>query len=258
MSSKDDTTDTGTADVDRPVPVRKREFLAAAFGVGLAAIAGCTGGGSRNGDGSGDGADGSGGTGDGGDGGDDPNDGNDDGGQSSGNPDLPDIAEPESYVMEMRFNDDDSTEDSGPTVYEVHGDDLIFYQEGSKDEQASYIVDGDLYQVLGDQCMKMDEDDPGNPRSEAPEYEPAESYSYERVGTETVDGVELEVYRQEGTAEYRIYIDPETNYVRRLESGEGGTTTVFHSFDEVDPIEPPDMECQDVSGGGTTVESPSG
>lgn len=254
MSPTDDMPQAATPPVDGSLTMGKRTFIASAVGVGLASVAGCTGDESGNESDPETESDGSDGAGDGGD----ASNGNNGGGDSSDNPDLPDLEEPESYIMELRFSGEESTEESPPSVYEVHGDDLIFYQEGSKDETAYYIVDGDLYQVMGDQCMKMDEDDPGNVVEEPPEYDPSETYGFEYVGTETIDGVELEVYRQDGTENYRVFIDPETNYVRRLEPGGAGTTTVFHSFDEVDPIEPPDMECQDVSGGELTVETTSG
>lgn len=230
----------GTGD-SKTTAVGRRTVLAGALGGSLSLLAGCLGDGDAvaTEDGDDDGS---------GEGGDDGDAGEDDGsgeGGDGGSADGPDFEEPESYVMEQRFPEETSG-DTGPMIYEVHGDDLLFYEEGERDESPSYIVDGDLYSMLGGQCTKMsdyDSEDEGGP-----EYPVAESLVFEYVESDTLDGVAVDVYRLGGAQESRYYVDPERNYLLRIDGGEGAPVTDFHSFNEVDPIEPPDAECTDLGG----------
>lgn len=227
--------------------MRRRTVLHVVGGTGLIAISGCLGDG-----GDGEGSDGDGdssndGDSDDADGNEDSSDdGDDNGNGGDGSSDLSNLEEPESYMMEQQFPED-SGGDGLSMVYEVHGDDMMFYEEGAKDEHPSYIIDGDMYSVTGDQCILM-EDETDDEASDAPEYVPGETYSFEQIESETIDGVEMDVYRREGTEDARYYVDPETNYLRRIDHGEDAPVTDFHSFNEVDPIEPPDMDCQSLGG----------
>lgn len=227
----------GTGD-SKTTAVGRRAVVAGAFGGSLSVFAGCLGGG--------DGASDDGGTGD--DGGDES--GDDDGGDESGDggsTDGPDFDEPESYVMEQRFPEETSG-GMGTMIYEAYEDDLLFYEEGERDESPSYIVDGDLYSMLGGQCTKMSGYD-SEDEEEAPEYPNSDTMAFEYVESDTLDGVAVEVYRLGGAAESRYYVDPERNYLLRIDGGgEGAPVTDFHSFNEVDPIEPPDAECTDLGG----------
>lgn len=219
--------------------VRRRTFVVSAVCGSLTLIAGCVGD-DGNGDDGGDPA----GDGDGNDNGDsDGNDGDGDG--DGGNPDSPDIDEPESYIMEQHFSETDGEFDT--IIYEAHGNDLKYYGEGEED-QASYIVDGDMYSVIGDQCTVTEGYD-SEDEDDVPEYQPDEHLIFEFVESDTLDGVDVDVYRLGGAQEARYYVDPERNLVLRTESdSENEIVTDFHSFNEVDPIEPPDMECQSLTG----------
>jgi hypothetical protein len=122
-----------------------------------------------------------------------------------------------------------------------------FEAEGEKVEW--YLVDGTNYIVSGDQCfvgtanLQIDEDDvnPQNIEEEAednPDLEPA--------GTDEIDGEKVLVYEFDGeSGDVTLYVLADSGYLRRAESDRA--TWNFHSWGEADPVEKPDMDCQDPS-----------
>ncbi len=74
-------------------------------------------------------------------------------------------------------------------------------------------------------------------------------------GTTTIEGEEMYVYELPESADnttgdlnsQAIYVSVETGYLRRHEFEQG--VGDYHSWGEVDPIEPPDADCQTPPGG---------
>lgn len=116
-----------------------------------------------------------------------------------------------------------------------------------------YTVEGETYIVEGEECMllpgmaeeEFDEEEIENPEAEA------EAQSDLRAsGREEIDGEEVYVFEisgeeaEEHDEDVTYYVGVETGYVRRIETAE--SVTDFHSWGDVDPIEPPEMECIDL------------
>lgn len=118
-----------------------------------------------------------------------------------------------------------------------------------------YVVDGTFYQVMGDDCFKGQQD------TGTPDIDPdvdedddmLQNLPSEPDRTDEIDGEPMDVYeiseedtpQQEGGMD--VYISSVTGYLRRMDSEM--FTMDYHSWGEVGPIEPPDMECQEMGGG---------
>jgi hypothetical protein len=62
--------------------------------------------------------------------------------------------------------------------------------------------------------------------------------------TETIDGEKMYVY---ATGQGEVFISAQTGRPRRVVTPQG--TLNYHSWGEVEPIQAPDMNCQEVGGG---------
>jgi hypothetical protein len=115
-----------------------------------------------------------------------------------------------------------------------------------------YNIDGDQYFVMdGGTCIRnpgesMSPDDGGvNPE----EYETdVQEYSdISPTETTTIDGEEVYVFEipdaPDGSLTYYVGVD--SGNLRRVNSS--GTVTDFQSWGDVEPVEAPSMECQDMS-----------
>jgi len=239
-------------------------------------LTGCTGGG-----GDGDGGDGTeDGTGDGGngdgtsDGGDGEGDGMDDSGgdgEDDGDGDGSDGSDPalgDAYGMteEFAFDAEIEGEETGTVSGRFYRGNTYIQFESEESSGEFYNIDGDQYIVTGDRCfanpgggMTPDEDarvDPEDYESEVSEFS-----DIRPTRTTTIDDERVHVYEftqemgdRSETVTYYVTVD--SGYLLRVESPQ--STFNFHSWNDVDPIRDPDMDCQDMSempGGG---EMPSG
>jgi len=265
----------------------RRKFLLAVVSSSAVGLAGCTGddedgdgNGNENGAGNGDengmdngdengtgNSDGNGtdnGDGNGMDNGDENGTGNGDGngtgngdgdGDENGNgqtsPPLGDTAQWEdSFVAELTFDDPESG--SGEATVRVNGGNYYQTFEVEEGTFEIYSVDGDLYLVQEGRCFK----NPGqgipqtgtgvDPKDEEqvtgnPDVTPS--------GRDTIDGEEVYVYEysQQGEA-FTLYVSVDTGRPVRAEFSQGQID--YHSWGEVDPIEPPDIDCQEPGGNG--------
>ena len=128
----------------------------------------------------------------------------------------------------------------------------MFWEVTVEGQQMSwYIVDGTSYFVMDDQCFigviddefDPDEVDPGEFEEDAMQFP-----DLEPIGTDHIDNEPVLVYRLDaGDADHDedilYYIHEETGYLRRMEVG--ATVWDFHSWGDVDPIEAPEMDCQE-------------
>ena len=123
---------------------------------------------------------------------------------------------------------------------------------GGGNAVVSYVVDGDGYVVTDGECIEYPDVaagfesiasiDDGNASDAAgtPELTVTE--------TATIDGSAMLVFEPasggpaESEPEVTYYVDEETRYLRRIETG---TTTVeYHSWNDVEPIEAPAQNCR--------------
>jgi hypothetical protein len=226
--------------------MNRRKLLAMLGSLGSASIAGCIGGGDGNGGDTGSSDGGS-------------SDGNSDGSDSDGS--TADVGNgeinyEESFVMEYSFEGGQFGGNQSTTI-RVDGENVYLTLDSAMSIEA-YFVDGEYYQVTGGQCFKnaenMDLDTPGPVPNPEEDWDPTAGISGEPTGRETIDGEEMLVYETgaaaespyEGT-EITAYVSAETGYLRRVEGKEWQVD--YHSWGDVDPIEAPDMECQEVGGG---------
>jgi hypothetical protein len=162
-----------------------------------------------------------------------------------------------SFVMEYTGEGSGMQEVSSVTV-RVDGQNTYMTLEGGQQIEV-YYVDGESYQVIGERCFKGQDQGqsqvqpPGPVPQPGEEYDPTADFPEEPDRRETIDGEEMLVYTFTGPAyqgvEVTAYVSANTGYLRRIE-GENWTVE-YHSWGDVDPIEAPDMECQDVGGGGS-------
>jgi len=240
--------------------MERRTFLVSVASAGVVGVAGCS---SNGGDGSDDSDDGADGSDDGGTS-DDGSNGTDDGGASD---DGTDDGEPsddggseqqtlgesfqwqDSFVAEMSL---DSGEVGQITIRSNGGN----YHQTLETNQGTfdiYMVDGETYLVQGGNCIR-------NPGGQVPSDTDAgiDPQDEEAVtggqtditpsGRETIDGEEMYVYEYTSEGQtVTLYVSVQTGYLRRVEFDQGRID--YRSWGEVDPITPPDMQCQDLSGG---------
>jgi len=253
--------------------LRRRRFIAATVTGATGLLTGCTGGGD-------DGNETDGGTNSSGDGSDSTDDGTVDGDGSMG-----DGTEDGTDSSGDGDGDEggDGTEASNPNLGEsfVAADGFAFDGEVEGEQQASisgrfsrgdsYIrfeseeAEGEFYLVGDNQylvtssggesfCIQNpDRTPPGEGQIDPGEYEStvSEHSDVTPTGTTTIDGEGVYVYEfdsstagQSGTVTY--YVSVNSGYIRRVETEQ--STFNFHSWNDVDPIEGPDVDCQDMSG----------
>lgn len=141
------------------------------------------------------------------------------------------ISENISYQLDF----EDTGEEPATGTQLVYGEDMhITIEDEVMGTIELYEVDGEIYSVLGgDDCLKGGEltgDDPTD-------------FQYDDASVEettTIDGEEVYVFED---GDETLYVSTTTGYLTRLEGPD--FVADFHSWGEVDPIEPPDMECDD-------------
>lgn len=161
-----------------------------------------------------------------------------------------------SYAMEITLTDTENGQKRVITA-RYHDSDSYTRMEADGRTVESYSVDGDAYTVFPDEgrCLKNAGGGQGqapNQRSQVdPErYESGAEANPEirAAGRTTVDGEEMYVFvlPADEAADYdedvTYYVSVETGYLRRVEFADG--VVDYHSWGEVDPIEPPEMECE--------------
>lgn len=225
--------------------MNRRKVLLTLGSLGSAGIAGCVGGDDGDTD-AGDSDDSTGST-----SGDDSDSGGTDPISAEGEVDFE-----ESFVMEYTFQGTQFGGDMSSTI-KVNGQNVYMSMGGTLDVEA-YFIDGEYYQVTGGQCFKnpenMNLDTPGPVPDPNEDWDPTAGISGDPTGRETIDGEEMLVYETGaaaespyGGAEITAYVSADTGYLRRVEAEDWQVD--YHSWGDVDSIEAPDMECQEVSGG---------
>jgi hypothetical protein len=220
--------------------MERRSFLLVTMGAGVAGLAGCTGGGDGNGGGGTDEPNDSDGT---------PSEDNDDGSSGAGGDELGDIVRwDDSFIADVTT--EDSGTESAEATYRFNGANAHVTVRG--EEQADiYSVGEDVYVVTGGQCIV----NPGESPAPDPgiEFQDREGFvggqpDLTPAGTDTIDGEEVFVYELVETSDVAtLYVSRDTGYIRRAEYGNG--VIDYRFWGEVDPIEPPDMNCQDIGAG---------
>lgn len=165
-----------------------------------------------------------------------------------------DVRFADSFVIEAVFQD----EQVGEIQLTMHqrGEDYYQKMEGVQGmgEMELYHVDGTNYQVFDGQCFK-DEMDMETPDFETDMEEDDEFVSALDSGpddTGTIDGEPVDIYEIYASdvahqdEDVTVYVSSSTGYIRRMESP--SMTMDFHSWGDVAPISPPDMDCQEMGG----------
>lgn len=245
--------------------------------VGAVVVAGCVGGGDQapeTGDsgeaGDGDGAEADGGTGDGGGDGDGEGEGETDDGTDDGDGDGGETGEGDGGVEgattlgnafgmteEFAFDTEVEGEQQATVSGRFHQGDMYMEFESEEGEGEFYMTGEDQYMVMSGQRETLCIENPDSTRPDEGQVDP-EDYESEvseysdltPTGRDTIDGEEVYVYEltpemteQSETVTY--YVGVNSGYLRRVESAEA--TVNFHSWNDVDPIDAPDMDCQDMS-----------
>jgi hypothetical protein len=126
----------------------------------------------------------------------------------------------------------------------------VYWRIERTDGQVSemYTVDGEQYFVTDGRCMMGSSSSPGSEAPGVAQFEEDTSSQPELVpaGRETIDGEEFLVYEvsPESGETRTYYVDPETGHPRRIESP--SATIDYHSWGDVDPVQAPDMDCQEM------------
>lgn len=155
----------------------------------------------------------------------------------------------DAYAMEAVTRDSDGAEIHTSGRFE--GDSHALQVETPDASFASYVVDGDAYQVRDGDCVRypgvaagLRGDSGATGDAEAAARHP----ELTRTGTTTVDGAEVAILElPAGELEafdepLTYHVDVETGYLRRLEGGFGAVE--YASWGDVEAIEPPG-DCRD-------------
>ena len=170
--------------------------------------------------------------------------GSDDGAGEDGEPALEDVQESaESYVIEFELDEleEESPFDTWTGTQRVYGDDIHFYLEADGEFFVEEFVVGDTtYTILeGDECFPEDRQ-PGDGELDVDPTDPDGTEDANFLEESTLDGTDVYVFEDEDG--YHIYTRQDTGWIVRVE-GEDMVAEV-HSWDEVDPIEPPEDRCE--------------
>lgn len=149
-----------------------------------------------------------------------------------------------------------------------------YYLRVEREDAATelYVVDGTGYVLDDDRCLEYPDvtarQEVQADSREGGEYEAPTSPSVAPTGTTTVDGREVRAFERsaagpDGSGEaLTYYVDSETGYLRRIETE--STVVDFRSWGDVEPVEAPDVECQQMEGPSlptgtpTPTDAPSG
>lgn len=213
--------------------MKRRKFLL----VTTLGVAGCAGDGDDGGENGGDNA------------GEDGDDSGGDATENDGTGDEPTLAEnfqwEESFIADVDITSAGERTTSATIRFNsgnVHQ--TVETEEGTVE---LYEVDGDTYIIQQGQCFK----NPGQDMAASPPVAPQDQDDLDEefgglspAGRDTINGEDVWVYEAEADeAIVTWYVSTETEYIVRVEFQEA--TVDYHSWGEVDPIEPPDMECQE-------------
>ena len=158
----------------------------------------------------------------------------------------------DNYAAEVTYSDAMS-DVSGTATVRYHGED--YYQRIEPDDTEDvielYHVDGTDYVVMnGEMCIKNPgpsmEPEESSVDTEADTYVEKPDAGLTAKGTSTIDGDEVYVFEVGGEDvedTLTLYVLVSTGHLRRVESDWGRID--FHSWGDVEPITPPDMECQE-------------
>lgn len=167
----------------------------------------------------------------------------------------PDVVFGNLYASEPNYAAEIDVADQDTTIQvRYYGDD--WYQryedvEGNRIEL--YRVDGDDYAIIdGEQCFVNPSESltpDSEVESDAETYGSKPDVDLEPTGTDQIDGETVYVFEVSGPdveGVLTFYVSASTGYLRRIEAEWG--VIVFHSWGKVEPISPPDMECQQYPG----------
>lgn len=161
----------------------------------------------------------------------------------------------DSYAYEMALEMDGEPVE---WIGRVHGEDSYMRLEGDEGVMETYVIGDESYWVEGDECFLMSDgvahENPEAKDLEDPDLEDdtEDHPELESAGTDEIDGEPVYVFELSAEEDAGIdedttyYVSAETGYIRRIELEDG--VMDFHSWGEVDPIEPPDMECAEMGG----------
>lgn len=172
----------------------------------------------------------------------------------------------DSYAYEMQ-----SLETGEPSGWSgrIDGEDSYMRMEDESGVMEFYSIGDETYVVQNGGCFLTrsgefegtESEDVDEPDVEAHEGAAAAHPELEAIGRDTIDGEEVYVFELSASeaAEHddavTYYVSVETGYLRRVESED--TAMDFHSWGEVDPIEPPEMECTELGGLDEPGEMPA-
>lgn len=153
-----------------------------------------------------------------------------------------------SYAMAVTLRS--GSGETREVIGRFHGDDHFVRTSSGVVETESYIVDGTGYLLVDGECTEYPELDTAvDGIVEVSDDRPAQVGPMELAvtGTETIKG--RKAYRLESTEGRGVsveepvtyFVDADTRHIRRIELG--NTAVDYHSWNEVDPVEPPDMDC---------------
>lgn len=133
-----------------------------------------------------------------------------------------------------------------------HGQDRVLEFEADGNVVRTYVVDGDGYVVTAGRCVAYPDVAAGLESVSRIEGEPASGGPGDPglrvIGKTTIDGNETLVLElppgglDANGAEVTYYVDDGTRHPRRIETGR--TTVEYHSWGDVEPVEPPDPDCR--------------
>ena len=162
------------------------------------------------------------------------------------------VSFPDSYAMTATLSAEGQTMEMAGRF---HGGDVYWEIDQQGQQMEWYLVDGNSYVVTGGQCFTGTSQMAVGAEEAHPDQFPENAQAHPNVepaGRETIDGEDVLVYEVSGAGEgsetVTYYVLADSGYPRRIESE--SMQWDFHSWGEVNPIEAPSGDCQEMPGGG--------
>lgn len=160
----------------------------------------------------------------------------------------------DSFAVESNFEDQQGNQVK--TTGRFHQGNFYYRVEMEQQTMELYNIDGERYLVFVEEqrCIKdpSQQIDPSSGGLDPETYksDTSEYTNLNPTGRTTIDGEEMHIFEipsQQNNPTTTYYVSVNTGYIRRVETE--NNIINFHSWNDVDPINKPDMECREISQG---------
>lgn len=166
--------------------------------------------------------------------------------ESNGDSDPPAFAQVVTFANAYEFVVEPADE-AAQLIGRFDGEHLYWRMEDDSDLVEMYFIESDIYVVENEQeCMLLSSDhdmpvaESIDPEMTDPEIQGGADVPMTHIGTDQIDGDTVHVYEHEDDAG-RMYVHADSGLPRRYMASDA---VVDWFYDEIAPVEPPELDCQ--------------